>query len=507
MADWPSAPPSLPPSAAPGLQVGGASYPTRPPDQWPAHAPLGPPWGGPPGSGPVPPADDDRSDRTWPVVVTAVAVVVVLGLVIAGVGTFASSGGGDDEATDTTVDLSDPEITAPPSEEPIDPTLPSLPGLDPGSGVDPAERAQPLEDVLPDIIEFVERTRGQQFVTEPVVQPVPDDEFEQLLAQESDEEQAEAEARGDGPEALVVAPVALGLLPPGFDLDSATDDLETSFVFGFYDPDTAELYVKGDQVTPFVQSVVAHELTHALDDQVFDLARLDALLEQPDEEAFAFQGLVEGTASFVQAAFEAQMSPEDTEALEAEQYQLGLEQLPAAMGLPPSLLVGSQVPYASGERFVDALVAEGGTAEIDAAYESPPVTSEQLLDPAQFAAGETTVVLRPLEAPDGVEVADEGAFGAVDLRLLDLVSDPLGSLIDPNAGTLEPVPGYGGGQFVSWTEGARSCISIEAVGDDAAGSSTIQEALGTWADFVPDAVVSARVGGNGLDVITATSCV
>jgi hypothetical protein len=504
--DWPTAPPSSP--AAPGLQVGGAAYPTRPPEQWPAHAPVGPgpAGGGPPGSGPVPPPGDD-SDRTWPVVVTAVAVVAVLALVIVGVGTFISaSDGADDDATDTTVDLSDPAITAPPSEEPIDPTMPSIPGLDPGSGVDPTERAQPLEDVLPDIIEFVEETRGQQFVTEPVVEAVPDDEFEQLLAEVRDEEQAEAEARGDGPEALAVASIALGLLPPGFDLESATEDLEANFVFGFYDPDTDELYVKGEQVTPFVQSVVAHELTHALDDQVFDLARLDALLEQPDEEAFAFQALVEGTASFVQAAFEAQMSPEDAEALEAEQYQLGLDQLPAAMGLPASLLVGSQVPYASGERFVDALVAEEGTAGIDAAYEAPPATGEQLLDPERFAADEEAVALRPLEAPDGVEVADEGAFGAVDLRMLDLVSDPLSPLIDPDLGTLDPVPGYGGGQFVSWTEGGRSCISLEAVGDDAAGSSTIQEALETWADFVPGAEVSSRVGGSGIPVITATSC-
>lgn len=496
MADWPSGPPTAPP--APGLRVGGAAYPTRPPEQWPDHAP-GPAWGGPPGSGPVPPPDDDRSDRTWPVVVTAVAVVAVLALVIVGVGTFVSSSDGDDEATDTTVDLSDPEITAPPSEEPIEPTMPSLPGLDPGSGVDPTERAQPLEDVLPDIIRFVEETRGQQFVTEPDVQAVPDDEFEQHLADAQAEEMEDLEA-------TAVAGTALGQLPPGFDLEEATNGLAATSVLGFYDPDSEELFVKGDQVTPFVQHVIAHELTHALDDQVFDLGRLDELTTRGDESAFGFLSLVEGTASYVGSAYRDQLSPEDAEAFEAEQYALGLDQLPSAMGLPPILLVEGQVPYASGERFVEALLAEGGTAELDTAYGEPPTTSEQILEPDVFLAGEGAVTLRPLEAPSGAEVADQGAFGAADLRLLDLVSDPMSTLIDPNVGALEPVPGYGGGQYVSWTEGGRSCISLEAVGDDAAGSSTIQEALETWADFAPGAEVSSRVGGNGLDVITAQRC-
>jgi hypothetical protein len=429
-------------------------------------------------------------------------VVIVLALFIVGVGALvASSDGADDEATDTTIDLSDPEITAPPSEEPIDPQMPTIPGFDPGfdpgGGVDPTARARPLAEVLPELIAFVEETRQLQFVTDPVVQAVTDDEFEAKLAEDQTEQNPDIEADA-------VASIALGLLPTGFDVVAATEALGAVSVFGFYDPETKELYVKGDQVTPFVQAVIAHELTHALDDQHFDLTKLDDLDERPDESAFAYLSLVEGTASYVGDAYKAQLSPEDDAAYQAEEYAIGLEQLPSAMGLPPLLLVGGQVPYASGQRFVQGLVDGGGMAAVDAAYADPPTTSEQILDPGAPAEG--AVALTPPEAPAGVEVVDEGAFGAVDLRLLELVSDPLSSLIDPNIGQIEPVPGFGGGRFVSWTDDGQSCIAFEAVGDDAAGSATIATALDAWAGSAPGADVGSRVGGSGIDVVTATRC-
>ena len=258
-------------------------------------------------------------------------------------------------------------------------------------------------------------------------------------------------------------------------------------------------------MTPFVQVVIAHELTHALDDQHFDLSQLDELEEQADEAAFAYLSLVEGTASFVGDAYKAQLAPDDAAAYQAEEYAIGLEQLPSAMGLPPFLLIGGQVPYASGQRFVEGLVDGGGMAAVDAAYADPPTTSEQILDPAVAAAAEAPVALTPPEAPAGVEVVEEGAFGAVDLRLLEVVSDPLTALIDPNIGQIEPVPGFGGGRYVSWTDGGQSCIALEAVGDDAAGSATIADALEAWAGAAPGAEVGSRTGGSGVDVITATS--
>jgi hypothetical protein len=115
-----------------------------------------------------------------------------------------------------------------------------------------------------------------------------------------------------------------------------------------------------------------------------------------------------------------------------------------------------------------------------------------VLDPALFAEREPAVALNPIEPPTGVEVAEEGAFGAADMRLLEIVQDPMSALIDPDIGLLESFEGFGGGQYVSWTEGDRSCVSLEAIGDDESASNAIQDALETWAGVVPDAEVSSR---------------
>lgn len=491
--------PARPDAAADdGLRVGGAAYPVGPPADWPAWVPPRIPTGGGGPQGPGPAHDPGRG----PVLMVLVVVAALL-LGAVGVGFLVSGAGDTDEAggPPSTVDLDDPEITAPPSEEPIDPIIPSIPGLDPESPIEiPAERARPLSDVLPEIIDFVERTRGQQFVTDPVVEAVPDDEFVDLLRQARTEDEIEALR------VATVTDVALGLVPPGTDLTEVFDAAGEVSVLGFYRPDTGELYVKGDVITPLVQVTIAHELTHALDDQIFDLGRIEDLAERPTEEAFAFLALVEGTASFVGDAYRAQLSPEDAAAADDEELALGFRQIPGLIEVPPSFLVEQQVPYVSGQRFVQAILDDGGTAALDDAYDAPPTTSEQVLDVEVFVAGDAAVGLQPLEVPPApADLAEVAAFGAADLRLLELVSDPMSGLLDPDAAALEPVPGFGGGQLVSWEEDGAACVSIEAVGDDAAGSATIASLLRDWAS-ASGAEVSTRPGGNGIEVVAATRC-
>jgi len=71
--------------------------------------------------------------------------------------------------------------------------------------------------------------------------------------------------------------------------------LLTAGVVGFYDPETKQLVVRGTDTTPFTRRVLAHELTHALDDQHFDLNR-QQLDKADDETGFGFSALVEGNA-------------------------------------------------------------------------------------------------------------------------------------------------------------------------------------------------------------------
>ena len=457
-----------------GLVAGGARYPAGPPEQWPGW--TAGPWPAP--EAPAPPPEP-RSRRTGALV--AVGAALVLLLVVAAVvwGTASDDEPVADGATSSTTD--------PLPSLPLDPTFPTLPdlggpGLGPADpGVDPFADSRPLDEALPELIDFVEVTRGHRFRTPPAVEPLDDAAFldRYLAALAGSEDQVRAEGVGLR---------ALGILTPDSDPVAVQESLGAQGVLGFYDPATEELVVRGTEVTPYVETIIVHELTHALDDQYFDLQRGEVFDQLPDERGFGLLALAEGSARRVQLAYEDQMSPTEllSAQLEALVQGLGGTSDPSAAPLPEAFQVASLIPYGNGAALVDDIVSGGGTAALDAAFRTPPATSEQVLDPAVFAAAEPTVPV-PVPAASGA-VADQGAFGAVDLRLLEVAADPspLASHLDASSTlsptvVVDPVDGFGGGSFVTWEDGGKACIRFTAVGDTPEGTRAIVDAASTWA--------------------------
>ena len=217
---------------------------------------------------------------------------------------------------------------------------------------------------------------------------------------------------------------ALGVLEPDGDPVAIQDDLGEQGVLGFYDPESKDLVVRGDEVTPYVETIIVHELTHALDDQYFDLRRGEILAEQPDESGFGFLALTEGSARRVQVAYEEQLSPDDQISAQIESLTAGWGGIsdPTPDPLPLPFVVATQLPYGNGADLVQAIVDQAGNEALDAAFASPPTTSEQVLDPAQFLARDPAFPV-PVPTADGPAVT-EGAFGAVDLRILEVAAHP-----------------------------------------------------------------------------------
>ena len=84
------------------------------------------------------------------------------------------------------------------------------------------------------------------------------------------------------------------------------DALLEAGVLGFYDPETDELVVRGGDLSPMTRQTIAHELTHALDDQWFDLAKAE--YEQSDDEVgFGVAALAEGNARRIDKLYAAQL--------------------------------------------------------------------------------------------------------------------------------------------------------------------------------------------------------
>src|SRR5262249_8534456 len=151
----------------------------------------------------------------------------------------------------------------------------------------------------------------------------------------------------------------------------AYDDSE---VVGFYDTLSHRLVYSGTtDPTPFQRWVLAHELTHALDDQRFDLSREDALAYRCADEPVA--GVIAptgGDAVYSSDAWMQRFLSRD------EMVQFNREAAafpPPPATIPPFVQAQQDFPYRDGLAFVRALVDRGGEQAVDAAFRNPPVST------------------------------------------------------------------------------------------------------------------------------------
>ena len=315
-----------------------------------------------------------------------------------------------------------------------------------------------LAPVIAELEAFVESARGLRFVRPVDVKVLGDFAFRRTFSTGG----AVDEPGADVEEGVLRA---LGLLGPGDDLGAASE-LDPDTVAGFYDSDTKELVVRGVALTPFVREVLVHELTHALDDQHFDLAR-----QVGDDEAdLAFEALVEGDAVAVERRYLDSLPPAERKQAEDEED--------ATFGggnfadQPETLLEVAEFPYGDGERFVDALLQAGGQARVDAAFRAPPTTSAEVLHPERFLAGRGRAPAPPVAA--GGRVVDEGVLGELVLRLVLAESVP-----DEDAG--RAAAGWAGDRYVAWRgPGGRTCVRASVVLDSAADAAELTTALRRW---------------------------
>lgn len=476
---WPEAPPPLPPAYAP------------PP--LPIPAPSGPPPSG--------------SSTPAALIAGIVAVVVVLGLAATFLA-FRSASSTDEAVAPTTSSSVTPSATERTDPGPTTTTPdPTAPG---GSG-----GAADIQAEVGEIVDFVEDERGLDFTVDVPVIALGADEFKARVLEEFESETESLETEG----ALLRAG---GIVPADLDIVQSQLDLLGDGVLGFYDPVSGELVVRSDSAGPLVRSVIAHELTHALDDQHFDLDRPE-LTERRDGSDWAFLALVEGSAKRVENAYLADLSPADQEQFEADQLELALGQMGSVFSTPLVLAQILMSPYDYGARFVDQLVAAGGTSRLDDAFGVPPVSSEQVLDPTRFDADAPITVDQP---PADGEVIDQGVLGELFTGFLLSESSELDDLlggIDPDqldemlegldledlqdmidelereggAGDLGGVggtgslgsgfppvtttDGWGGDRYVVWETADQVCLRVDWVMDSPESLATFRSTVGAWA--------------------------
>ncbi|MDQ6794047.1 MAG: hypothetical protein M3067_04380 [Chloroflexota bacterium] len=186
----------------------------------------------------------------------------------------------------------------------------------------------------------------------------------------------------------------MGLFPRDASLADLYVELLGSQVAGFYSPDDKQLYVvsKTGTIGPVERVTFAHEYTHALQDQTFNLKALDISQIGQGDRGLARLSLVEGDAVTVQTIW-TQQNLSAAETLELLQAALDPAAVQVMQKMPPVLLQTLQFPYTSGMQFIAGMQATGGWAAVNAAFRDPPASTEQILHPEKYTAHEAPVAV------------------------------------------------------------------------------------------------------------------
>src|SRR5919112_5556857 len=116
-------------------------------------------------------------------------------------------------------------------------------------------------------------------------------EIEQMLVRNLDESATPEELRAS--EAVMKK---LGLAPADFQLRPFIIKLLAEQVAGYYEPKTREFYLADWIDLDGQKPVIAHELTHALQDQHFNLRRFEDWPDHESDSELAAHALIEGDA-------------------------------------------------------------------------------------------------------------------------------------------------------------------------------------------------------------------
>jgi hypothetical protein len=280
---------------------------------------------------------------------------------------------------------------------------------------------------------------------------------------------------------------ALGIIEPNVDLAAQVQRLSTGSVTAFYDVKANELVIRNGQLTPFMLKTIVHEMVRADYDQHFELDR-PSLVAPDDESGIAWDSLVEGTASRIENRFISALPDADKKSVQAEQQRIaGL--LPK--DLPDYVLVEYAFPFGSGPKFADYLMTNGGPARVNAAFQNPPTTTEQIIHPEKFVAGEGPKAMANPTA-DGPAIRS-GSLGQL------LISLMLAQVIDPGQAETA-ADGWGADRYVTWQNGGQTCVRLSIDMDTPAQLTAMGQALTNWAKGTPGATVQ------GSGPFTVTRC-
>ena len=181
-----------------------------------------------------------------------------------------------------------------------------------------------------------------------------------------------------------------GLVPPDFNLAKTTVDLLTEQAAAFYDYDRKKLFITETTSAEPQEPVLAHELSHALADQNFNLGKFIRQGRKSDDGSTARLAVMEGQATWLMSEYLARHNGQslktspDLVAAMSSVSDSGGSQYPVFDKAPLYLRLSLVFPYTKGMLFQNAVVERDGTAAFAEVFRRPPQSTQQIIHPAEY---------------------------------------------------------------------------------------------------------------------------
>ena len=201
---------------------------------------------------------------------------------------------------------------------------------------------------------------------------------------------------------------AFGLLPKGFDVDSFMVDLLTEQIAGLYDPKAHEFYVADWIPMSDQRMVMAHELTHALEDQHFAIEGWVKAARPNDDAELARESVLEGSAMAAMVDYllaGTGRSLDDLPDIDPSMLIGDMAETPQLKKAPPFIRDALMFPYIDGLRFSAAVLKTGGWDSLPGMFVKPPASTQQIMHPALYRVGKipSAITLPTVEKSIGAD--------------------------------------------------------------------------------------------------------
>jgi hypothetical protein len=322
-------------------------------------------------------------------------------------------------------------------------------------GVDPGQADQ--------VKASIQQLRGLDFKAPVPIVVKTRDQAQQVIIDEIARDHSDEDLRIGG-----LSGAMTGLFPAGIDLKRETLKLLRSQIAGFYEPHTKQMVLVESEAgfgfwngaakivthrDPAGEMLLAHELTHALQDQHFGMDGMLESVKNNDDRSLALKCVAEGDATL--AGF-----GEIAGGLDSTKVDLIVSKLANLQetfdaqftDVPEGLSTPLLFQYSGGTRFVAEAWHRGGWAGVDAIYKRPPTSSQQIMQPTLYFAHPSPPAEINLagyqDILKGWKQVDDDTYGELLIGII------LKRNLPPHAPVLNVMPHWAGDRILVFEKGS-----------------------------------------------------